>query len=116
MPNARFHVPPPRNEPNLGYEPGSPERAALKAKLAELRSQEIEIPVVVGGKEIRTGRVAEVRLPHRHGHVIARLHQAGPAEVAAAADAARQARQEWGAMEWADRAAVFLKAAELLAG
>jgi 1-pyrroline-5-carboxylate dehydrogenase len=116
MANARFHVPTPRNEPNLGYAPGSPERAALKAELARLSSQEIEIPVVVGGQEIRTGRIVEVRMPHRHGHVLARFHQAGPEEVARAADAARAARREWGAMEWADRAAVFLKAAELLAG
>jgi 1-pyrroline-5-carboxylate dehydrogenase len=116
MANARFHVPAPRNEPNLGYAPGSPERAALKSELARLSSQEIEIPVVVGGKEIRTGRLAEVRMPHRHGHVLARFHQAGPEEVARAAEAARAARREWGAMAWTDRAAVFLKAAELLAG
>jgi len=116
MANARFHVPAPRNEPNLGYAPGSPERAALKSELARLSSQEIEIPVVVGGKEIRTGRLAEVRMPHRHGHVLARFHQAGPEEVARAAEAARAARREWGAMAWADRAAVFLKAADLLAG
>jgi 1-pyrroline-5-carboxylate dehydrogenase len=116
MPNARFHVPSPRNEPNLSYAPGSPERVGLKAHLADLGSREIEIPVVVGGREIRTGRIAEVRVPHRHGQLLARYHQAGPAEVAAAAEAARVARQEWGAMEWADRASVFLKAAELLAG
>jgi 1-pyrroline-5-carboxylate dehydrogenase len=116
MANARFRVPTPRNEPNLAYAPGSPERAALKAELARLSAQEIEIPVVVGGQEIRTGRLAEVRMPHRHGHVLARFHQAGPEEVARAADAARAARREWGAMDWADRAAVFLKAAELLAG
>jgi 1-pyrroline-5-carboxylate dehydrogenase len=76
----------------------------------------VEIPVVIGGKAVHTGRVAEVRMPHRHGHVLARYHQAGPAEVAAAADAAREARRTWGAMDWTDRAAVFLKAAELLAG
>jgi 1-pyrroline-5-carboxylate dehydrogenase len=116
MANARYRVPAPRNEPNLGYAPGSPERAGLKAELARLSSQELEIPVVVGGQEIRTGRLAEVRMPHRHGHVLARFHQAGPDEVARAADAARAARREWGAMAWADRAAVFLKAAELLAG
>ena len=116
MSNARFRVPPPKNEPNLTYAPGTPEKAALKARLAELSSAEIEIPVVVGGKAIRTGRVAEVRVPHRHGQVLARYHQAGPEEVALAAQAAREAGREWGAMEWADRAAVFLKAADLLAG
>jgi len=116
MSNARYHVPPPKNEPNLTYAPGTPEKADLKASIARMSASEIEIPVVVGGKAIRTGRVAEVRVPHRHGHVLARFHQAGPAEVALAADAAREARGEWGSMAWADRATVFLKAAELLAG
>ncbi len=116
MTNARYHVPPPKNEPNLTYAPGTPERAALKARVAEMSASEIEIPVVVGGKAIRTGNLAEVRIPHRHGHVLARFHQAGAAEVALAADAAREARREWGSLAWDDRAAVFLKAAELLAG
>jgi 1-pyrroline-5-carboxylate dehydrogenase len=116
MPNARYHVPPPKNEPNLTYAAGTPERALLKARVAEMSATEIEIPVVVGGKAIRTGNLAEVRIPHRHGHVLARFHQAGAAEVALAADAAREARRAWGSMAWSDRAAVFLKAAELLAG
>jgi 1-pyrroline-5-carboxylate dehydrogenase len=116
MTNARFHVPPPKNEPNLTYAPGTPEKAALKASLAAMSTTEVEIPVVVGGKAIRTGRIAEVRMPHRHGHVLARFHQAGAAEVALAAEAAREARRGWAAMDWTDRAAVFLKAAELLAG
>ncbi|HTP52892.1 MAG TPA: L-glutamate gamma-semialdehyde dehydrogenase [Anaeromyxobacteraceae bacterium] len=116
MPNARFQVPRPQNEPNLSYAPGSPERSAQKAKLAELRSREIEIPVVIGGEEVHTGRVAEVRLPHRHGQVIARVHLAGAAEVARAVEAALSARREWSALEWPERASVFLKAAELLAG
>lgn len=116
MPNARFAVPEPRNEPNLHYAPGSPERQALKAKLAELESQEIEIPLVIGGREVRTGRLGEARLPHRHAHRLARWHQAGPAEVAAAVEAARAARRDWAAMDFADRAAVFLRAADLLAG
>jgi len=116
MPNARFQVPRPQNEPNLSYAPGSPERSAQKAKLAELRSREIEIPVVIGGEEVHTGRVAEVRLPHRHGQVIARVHLAGPAEVARAVEAALSARREWSALEWPERASVFLRAAELLAG
>ncbi len=116
MPNARFAVPEPRNEPNLHYAPGSPERQALKAKLAELASQEIEIPLVIGGREVRTGRLGEARLPHRHAHRLARWHQAGPAEVAAAVEAARAARRDWAAMDFADRAAVFLRAADLLAG
>ncbi len=116
MANARFTVPEPRNEPNLHYAPGSPEKQALKARLAELSSQEIEIPLVIGGREVRTGRIAEARMPHRHGHRLARWHQAGPGEVAAAIEAAREARREWAAMDFSDRAAVFLKAADLLAG
>jgi len=116
MPNARFRVPPPHNETALSYAPGTPERQALKAELARMRQREIEIPVVVGGRELRTGRIAEVRVPHRHGQLLARCHLAGPEEVALAVEAALQARREWGAMEWSDRAAVFLRAAELLAG
>ncbi|MEI7704863.1 MAG: L-glutamate gamma-semialdehyde dehydrogenase [Deltaproteobacteria bacterium] len=116
MANARFQVPQPKNEPNLHYAPGSPEKVALQARLAGMAASEVEIPVVIGGKAIRTGRVGEVRMPHRHGHVLARFHQAGPAEVALAAQAAREARREWGSWDWTDRAAVFLKAAEMLAG
>jgi 1-pyrroline-5-carboxylate dehydrogenase len=105
------------NEPVLGYGPGSPERAALKARLAELTGAgPIEIPLVIGGKEVRTGRLAEVRAPHRHAQVLARFHQAGPAEVGAAIAAAREARRSWAALPYHARAAVFLRAADLLAG
>jgi 1-pyrroline-5-carboxylate dehydrogenase len=116
MPNAHFRIPEPRNEPVLSYAPGTPERAALKAKLTELSSTELEIPLVIGGREVRTGRLAEVRIPHRHGHRLARFHQAGPAEVQAAIDAAMAAHKTWAAMEPHDRAAILVKAAELLAG
>ena len=116
MPNALFRIPEPRNEPALGYAPGSPERAALKAKLGELGSSEIEIPLVIGGREVRTGRIAEARVPHRHAQRLARWHQAGPEEVRAAIDAALAARRGWAAMDPHDRAAVFLKAADLLSG
>jgi 1-pyrroline-5-carboxylate dehydrogenase len=116
MPNARFHVPEPRNEPALSYAPGTPERAALQAKLAELSAREIEIPLVIGGREVRTGRFGEARVPHRHAQRLARFHQAGPEEVRAAIDAAQEARRSWAAMEPHDRAAIFLKAADLLSG
>jgi len=116
MANAHFRAPAPLNEPNLSYAPGSAERAALQARLSDLASREIEIPVVIGGEEVRTGRIAEVRVPHRHGQVIARYHQAGPQEVARAVEAAARARREWASLGWTDRAAVFLRAAELLAG
>jgi 1-pyrroline-5-carboxylate dehydrogenase len=116
MPNGRFHVPEPRNETVLSYAPGSPERAALQARLAELAAQEIEIPCVIGGKEVRTGRLADLVMPHRHRHRLGRFHQAGPAEVEAAIEAAKAARRSWSAMSWTDRAAVFLSAADLLSG
>ncbi len=116
MANGSFHVPAPRNEPPLSYAPGSPERAALKARLAELAARELEIPLLIGGREVRTGRVAEVRVPHRHAQRLARFHQAGPAEVQAAIEAAVEARRTWGSMEAHERAAVLLRAAELLAG
>ncbi len=116
MANGTFHPPEPRNEPILAYRRGSPERAALKARLAELTAQELEIPCVIGGERVRTGRLAEVRMPHRHGHLLARFHRAGPAEVNRAVEAAKEARKAWATLDWHDRAAVFLKAADLLAG
>jgi 1-pyrroline-5-carboxylate dehydrogenase len=116
MSNARAQVPEPRNEPVLAHGPGSPEKKALKARLAELRGTEIEIPLLIGGREVRTGRLGEARIPHRHGHLLARFHQAGPAEVEAAVRAAREARRDWAALDPADRAAVFLRAADLLSG
>jgi len=116
MPNGIFVVPEPRNEPQLSYAPGTPERAALKARLAELSAREIEIPLVIGGREVRTGRLADVRVPHRHAQRLARFHQAGPAEVQAAIEAAMQARRSWAALDPHDRAAIFLRAADLLSG
>jgi 1-pyrroline-5-carboxylate dehydrogenase len=116
MSQAIFRVPPPRNEPVLDYAPGSPERRTLRARLGELAAQEIEIPLVIGGREVRTGRLGDVRVPHRHAHRLARFHQAGAAEVQAAIEAAAKARRDWAATPFHDRAAVFLKAADLLAG
>jgi 1-pyrroline-5-carboxylate dehydrogenase len=116
MANGRPRIPAPRNEPVLGYAPGSPERAALEARLRELSAGELEIPLVIGGREVRTGRLGEARVPHRHAQRLARFHEAGAAEVQAAIEAARAARREWAARDPADRAAVFLRAAELLAG
>jgi 1-pyrroline-5-carboxylate dehydrogenase len=116
MSNGHFRIPEPRNEATLTYAPGTPERAALRSRLDELSSTELEIPLVIGGREVRTGRLAEVRVPHRHAQRLARYHQAGPAEVQAAIEAAMAARKTWAAMAPHDRAAIFLKAAELLAG
>jgi 1-pyrroline-5-carboxylate dehydrogenase len=116
MSQGVYRVPLPVNEPVLSYAPGSEERAALKARIAALAGQELEIPLVIGGREVRTGRLADVRAPHRHAHRLARFHQAGPAEVEAAIAAARAARPAWAAMPYQARAAIFLKAADLLAG
>jgi 1-pyrroline-5-carboxylate dehydrogenase len=116
MSQGIFRVPDPHNEPVLSYAPGTPERRELRARLAALSKEELEIPLVIGGKEVRTGKLAEVRVPHRHAHRLARFHQAGAAEVQAAIDAAREARREWAALPFEARAAVFLKAADLLSG
>jgi len=113
--NTPPKIPTPVNEPVLSYAPGTRERAELKQSLKDMGGRQIEIPVVVGGKEIRTGRTADAVMPHCHRHVLAKVHQAGPDEVAAAVAAARGAWREWSSASLADRAAVFLKAADLLA-
>ncbi len=109
-------VPVPSNEPVQGYVPGSPERKALDAELSRLSGQELEIPLVIGGKEVRTGNLGECRSPHNHSHVLARYHKASAEQVEAAADAAAEAWTTWSEMPWKARAAVCLKAADLLAG
>jgi 1-pyrroline-5-carboxylate dehydrogenase len=113
---SAYRTPAPRNEPVLNYAPGSPERAALKAALAKMSGETIEIPVVIGGQEFRTGRTIDVVSPHQHGRVLAKAHLADPALITSAIDNATAAQREWAAMPFADRAAVFLKAADLLAG
>jgi 1-pyrroline-5-carboxylate dehydrogenase len=116
MPNAKVRVPRAVNEPIQAYLPGSPERAALKTKLQELQNQEIEIPLIIGGKEVRTGRFGTCVLPHRHRQVLARYHQAGEKEVRMAIAAAREAWHTWSTTPYEARMAVFLKMASLLAG
>jgi 1-pyrroline-5-carboxylate dehydrogenase len=116
MHDAIIKVPDPVNESILAYAPGSPEKARLKAALADVEREVIEIPCVVGGERVRTGRVRDVVMPHRHRHVIARFHAAEPDTAERAIRAALAARREWAAMRWEARAACLLKAAELLAG
>jgi 1-pyrroline-5-carboxylate dehydrogenase len=111
-----FNLPVATNEPVRDYPPGSPERAALKARLDEMAAAKIEIPMVIGGREVRTGRTATAVMPHDHEHVLAEYHRGGEAEVAQAIAAAAAAREEWSRTPWEARAAVFLRAAELLAG
>jgi 1-pyrroline-5-carboxylate dehydrogenase len=113
---AIFRPPPPRNEPVLGYEPGSPERAEVQARLAEMAREPIEIPVVIGGEEIRTGDTFDAVMPHDKEHVLAHVHKAGAAEVDKAIAASAEAWEDWHRLPWEERAAVFLRAAELLSG
>src|SRR5947207_10885937 len=108
-------IPTPVNEPVFAYAPGSRERGELKQALKDLSGRQIEIPAVVGGKEIRTGKTAHAVMPYCHRHVLAKVHQAGPEEVAGAIKAARDAWRDWSNWSLTDRAAVFLKAADLLA-
>ncbi|MEM9555737.1 MAG: L-glutamate gamma-semialdehyde dehydrogenase [Acidobacteriota bacterium] len=116
MTNAVVQVPVPVNEPVRDYAPGSPERSALKTRLVAMLDHVEEIPVVIGGERIFTGEVFESVCPHDHQHVLARVHAAGASDVEKAIDVSRQAWASWSEMHWEDRAAVFLKAAELLAG
>jgi len=111
-----FKVPDPCNEPVRSYAPGSPERARLQVKLLEMAGACEEIPLIIGGKEIHTSRIAKAVMPHDHQHVLAHVHLGGEPEVKLAVEAARKAKGSWAALPWEERAAVFLKAAELLAG
>ena len=108
-------IPTPVNEPVFSYAPGSRERGELKQALKDLSGRQIEIPIVIGGKEIRSGKTINAVMPHCHRHVLAKVHQAGPEDIHNAVNAAREAWREWSRWTLAERAAVFLKAADLLA-
>ena len=114
MSNAILNVPAPRNEPVYDYAPKSPERSALQAATKDMLGKEIEIPIIVGGKEIRTGDLGEIRCPHDHGHVLAKYHRANTDIVHQAEKAAGEAWHEWSVMDWRARASVVLRMAELL--
>ena len=116
MNNARVTVPTPRNEPVLNYAPGSPEKAALRAQLDSFADASIEIPLIIGGRNVTTGNLGTCILPHDHGRSLATYHKGTALTVNQAIAAAADARPEWSAMRWESRAAIFLKAAELLAG
>ena len=108
-------VPAPVNEPVKTYAPGSPEKKELKARLGQMKKERVEIPLIIDGREIRTGETAQAVMPHDHRHVLADWHKASAKHVEQAIAAAKRARAEWANWAWEDRAAVFLKAAELLA-
>ncbi|GAA4371706.1 L-glutamate gamma-semialdehyde dehydrogenase [Hymenobacter koreensis] len=116
MANGFFNVPAPKNEPVKGYAPGSPERAELKAMLKTLKNQERDIPMYIGGQEVRTGNTQRIAPPHDHKHTLGHFHAGTTAHVQQAIDAALAARPMWAELPWQERAAIFLKAAELLAG
>jgi 1-pyrroline-5-carboxylate dehydrogenase len=116
MPNGVVDVPVPKNEPVLGYAPQSLERAQLADALQRMSQRTIEIAPVIGGRRVRTGDTAKSVMPHDHRHVLATWHKAGAREAKRAIAAAREARPAWSRMPWESRAAIFLKAADLLAG
>src|SRR3954466_12212055 len=111
-----FQLERPRNEFVRSYEPGSWERKSLKTQLDRMAELKIEIPCFIGGREVFTQEKRKVVMPHDHRHVLAEFHVSGPSELEKAAQAALKAKGAWEAMDWSDRAAVFLKAADLLAG
>jgi 1-pyrroline-5-carboxylate dehydrogenase len=112
--NGHRRVPPPVNEPIKSYAPGSPERASLKARLKTMAAETVDMPLIIGGKEIRTGDTSSSVMPHDHAHVLGTWHKATEKHVAQAIEAAAAARTEWAGWAFEDRAAVILKAAELL--
>jgi len=111
-----FRPPQPYNEPIHEHAPGSPERERLLRRLNEMQGERIEIPLVIGGEDVTTGRTREAVMPHDKDHVLADVHQGGPAEVERAVEAAADAWQDWHRLPWEERASIFLRAAELLAG
>ena len=111
-----FHYPAPANEPVLNYAPGSFEKLALKKALAELKGQEADIPMYIGGEEVRTGKKVALRPPHEIQHTLGYFHEGDAQHVHAAIDAALGAKEAWANMPWEERAHIFLKAADLVSG
>ncbi len=116
MSNAFFHVPAARNEPVKSYAPGSAERAELQQMIRQMKAETVDVPMFIGGQEVRTGKTQRLSPPHDHKHTLGHFHEGNAGHVAQAIDAALAARTAWAAMPWEQRAAVFLKAADLLAG
>lgn len=116
MSNAYFKVRKPQNEPILSYAKGSRERADLKVRIEELKQEQIEIPLIIGGEEIYTGNTQKCVIPHNKNHILATYHMAGKKEVEVAIESALDAKKQWDKMPWQHKVSIFLKAAELLSG
>ncbi len=116
MSNAIYRVPVPKNEKVLSYKPGSPEKEAVKKALKVLKSKDIEVPMVINGERIKTKKRVAIHPPHETKHILGYFHQGNKQHVKAAIDAALAAKSDWENMPWEDRAAIFLRAADLLAG
>lgn len=116
MNNGHYSLPLPKNETVLSYAPGTPERARLKEVLAELKSTQFDVPMYIGGKEVRTGNKIAIRPPHERKHILGHFHFGEGKHVKAAINAALAAKADWESMPWESRAAIFLKAADLIAG
>lgn len=116
MSKGIFNVPIPKNEPVKSYMPGSPERKELQSTIAEFRSKVMELPMIIGGKEVKSSKKIEIRPPHDLNHLLGYFHQGNESHVNQAINAALNARSAWADLDWQHRAAIFLKAADLLAG
>ena len=116
MSNAYFNIQEPKNEPYFSFAPGTPQRESLKKRLKELKSQVIEIPAIINGKEVRTSDTLDVSMPHNHKHKLATLYLCGEKEVNMAIEANLAAQKKWAAMPWEERVAIFQKAADLVTG
>lgn len=116
MANAFYDIREPDNEPYLSYAPGTRERDDLRNEIERLKSQQVEIKPVIGGKEIETGNLEDVVMPHNHGHKLGTVHLCGEKEVDMAVEAALEARKEWAQLPWEERASIFFKAADIITG
>src|SRR6478735_589873 len=116
MSNGFFKVPVPKNEPVLSYAPGTKERALLKKAIEEARSKELDIPMYIGAEEVRSGNKKKLSPPHDHRHTLGHFHQGDKSHVTQAINAAMAAKELWENLSWENRASIFLKAADLLAG
>ena len=116
MPKGIYNIPAVTNEPIFSYAPGSPERAELQATIKKMRSEEIDVPMYIGGEEVRTGKLFTMTPPHDHQHVLGHYHLGEKKHIQMAIDAALAAKPAWEAMAWEHRASIFLKAAELISG